>query len=195
MLTEEDGRKFLKYVRDNLTSYLKTGKEIPAPEDLKSKFSEKQGAFVTYKKKGKGDLALRGCIGIVLPYYPLFDTIKKMSITAATDDPRFPAIKESELENLVIEISVLSVPKLIEVNSAEEYLNKIKIGVDGLIVKKGPYSGLLLPRVPIEQTPVWDVKTFLDYTCIKAGLPRNAWKDIKSTKIESFQAQVFNEEH
>ncbi len=194
-LTEEHGKMLLKYVRENLTSYIKTKNQIPVPEEFKTLFAEKQGAFVTYKKKNKVELDLRGCIGIVLPYYPLFETIKKMSISAAVEDPRFPPIKESELDKIVIEISVLSVPEQIIVNSPEEYLSKITIGVDGLIVKKGSHSGLLLPQVPIEQNPVWDVKTFLEHTCMKAWLPKDAWKDIKNTRIEKFSAQIFNEEH
>jgi uncharacterized protein (TIGR00296 family) len=118
-----------------------------------------------------------------------------MSITAAVEDTRFNPISEKELDSIVIEISVLSVPELIVVSNSDDYFSKIEIGKDGLIVKSGSRSGLLLPQVPIEQEPVWDIKTFLEHTCLKAWLPKDAWKNVKETKIEKFQAQIFNEAH
>ena len=91
---------------------------------------------------------------------------------------------------IIIEITVLTKPKIIEVNKPKEYPNHIKVGRDGLIVEQGAHSGLLLPQVPIEQD--WDEKEFLSNTCIKAWLPPDAWLD-ESTKIYKFRGQIFTE--
>ena len=97
------------------------------------------------------------------------------------------------MDNIVIELSILTPPKLIEVNDPKEYLHKIVIGRDGLIAERGMRRGLLLPQVPIDHDRNWDVETFLSHTCSKAWLDNNAWKEI-STKIYSFQAILFEEE-
>ncbi len=191
-LKNEDGKKLIAYARKNLIHYLKTDQPLPIPPEMRQKYNEKRGAFVTYKKRSQFDKSLRGCIGYVLPYLPLIETIQKVSISAAVEDPRFPRVKQSEVEKLEIEISVLTVPEVIEVEDPKDYPKKIKIGKDGLIISKGGKQGLLLPQVPIEQDPVWDAKTFLRHTCQKAWLPANAWKD-KKTTIKKFQAQIFNE--
>ena len=110
--------------------------------------------------------------------------------TSATHDPRFPPLSKDELENIIIEVTILSPPEKIDVENPEEYLKKIQIGRDGLIVEQGFYKGLLLPQVPVEQG--WDKEEFLSHTCMKAGLLPDAWFD-KSTKISRFSGQVFTE--
>ena len=97
-----------------------------------------------------------------------------------------------DMEHIVIELSILTPPRLIEVNEPKEYLNKIKIGRDGLIAERGGRRGLLLPQVPVDHDRNWDVETFLHHTCNKAWLPDDSWKD-KNTKIYSFQAILFEE--
>ncbi len=97
------------------------------------------------------------------------------------------------MDNITIEISILTPPKLIEVSTPNEYFEKIVIGRDGLIAERGMRRGLLLPQVPIDHDRNWDVETFLNHTCSKAWLPSDAWEDIKGTKIFSFQAIVFEE--
>jgi len=144
-------------------------------------FKEKQGCFVTIKKNGE----LRGCIGFPMPVISLNEAIFQAARAAAFEDPRFPPLQESELKEIKIEVSILTVPKQIE----PPYEEKIEIGKDGLIVKNKS-SGLLLPQVPVEWK--WDKKEFLEHCCEKAGLSKDAYKD-KGTIVETFQAEIFEE--
>jgi len=143
-------------------------------------FYEKRGAFVTLHN----DAALRGCIGFVLPYKPLVDTVREMAVAAATRDPRFPPVESQELPRLHIEISVLS--PLREIMDVDEII----VGEHGIYIQNGYNSGLLLPQVADEYN--WDRQTFLEQTCRKAGLSESAWQDEK-TVIKIFSAQVFGE--
>jgi uncharacterized protein len=190
----ENGTNLIRFARENITNFLETGKRINIPDNLKEKFKEKGGAFVTLNKmSGSGDTSLRGCIGIIMPHYPLIETVHNISISSAMEDPRFPEVKISEMEKIIIEISILSVPEKIIVKDPQEYLNKIVIGRDGLIVTRGRNRGLLLPQVPIDHDRNWDPKTFLEHTCQKAWLKQDAWKDIEKVTIESFTATIFEE--
>ena len=141
---------------------------------------EKRGAFVTLHKHGK----LRGCIGYIEAVKPLVETIEEMAKAAAFSDWRFTPVTASEVPQLEIEISVLS-PITPVADPAS-----IVVGTHGLIVTRGSNRGLLLPQVPTEWG--WDRETFLAQTCVKAGLPENAWKE-KGTTIECFSADVFSE--
>ena len=185
MLSKEEGEKAVKFAREVIESYVR-GKELK-DEELGEKFREKSGAFVTILTYPDRDL--RGCIGIPEPIYDLKTSIVE-SARSATRDPRFPPLKESELPKVIIEVTILTPPRLVEVKNPREYLEKIKVGRDGLIAEKGFYRGLLLPQVPVEWG--WDVEEFLSQTCIKAGLPPDAWID-EDTKIYSFQGQIFAE--
>ncbi|MFW9825968.1 MAG: TIGR00296 family protein, partial [Candidatus Thorarchaeota archaeon] len=98
-----------------------------------------------------------------------------------------------EMDNIVIELSILTPPELIQVNKPSEYLDRIVIGRDGLIAERGMRRGLLLPQVPVDHDRNWDVETFLSHTCQKAWLKGDSWKDL-TTKIYSFQAILFEEE-
>jgi uncharacterized protein (TIGR00296 family) len=193
-LTLSDGTSLIQFARKNLETYLATGSRLEISSDLATKYHEKSGAFVTLNRISKDqEHELRGCIGMILPYKPLIETIYDMSISAAVEDPRFPEVKLKELDNILIEISILSVPKKIIVSSSDEYQKKIVIGRDGLIVTRGYARGLLLPQVPIEHDRNWNVTTFLEHTCQKAGLSASAWQDIKNTTIENFTATIFEE--
>ncbi len=136
------------------------------------------GAFVTLKKEGR----LRGCIGFTEPVRPLYKTVILAAVYAATQDHRFPPVAESELDSLEIEISVLSPARKISDPG------RIEVGVHGLIISRGEHTGLLLPQVPVENH--WDRQTFLQQACLKAGLPRDAWKS--GAEIRVFEAQVFH---
>ncbi|MBL7135841.1 MAG: AmmeMemoRadiSam system protein B [Candidatus Marinimicrobia bacterium] len=151
----------------------------PKPKNILDKFKEKRGAFVTLEKHDQ----LRGCIGYILPVYPLYETVIEVATSAALKDPRFPPVSESELDDITVEVSVLTVPKVITDPKV------IEVGKHGIIIKRGFYQGLLLPQVATEYG--WDRETFLEHTCNKAGLPKDAWKD-KDTEIKIFSAQVFN---
>ncbi len=188
----EDGKLLLRFARENIENFLKNNKRILVPEDIKQKFSDKYGAFVTLNRLDIKDHHLRGCIGYIEPIYSLYDVIHRVSVSSATEDPRFPSVTYEEMDNLIIELSILTPPKLIEVKDHKEYLEKIIIGTDGLIAEKGTRRGLLLPQVPVDHDRNWSVEEFLNHTCQKAWLDSDAWKDEK-TKIFSFQAILFEE--
>ena len=188
----EEGKILINFARENIEHYLKYSKRIGVPEEIKQKFANKYGAFVTLNQFNIGGNPLRGCIGYIEPTYSLYDVIHKVSISSAIEDPRFPSVTLEQMDNIVIEISILTPPKLIEVNDPNEYLEKIVIGRDGLIAEKEWQRGLLLPQVPVDHKRDWDVKTFLSHTCQKAWLPEDAWEDL-DTKIYSFQAILFEE--
>ncbi len=117
-----------------------------------------------------------------------------MSISAAVEDPRFPQVKSTEMDNIQIEISVLSVPQKIEVETPEEYLDKIVIGRDGLIISGRGRRGLLLPQVPVEHDRNWDVLMFLNIPVKKSSYPPDAWQDLENITLENFTATIFEEE-
>ncbi len=188
----DDGKQLIKFARENIEYYLVNNRRIPIPDEIKNKFSDKYGAFVTLNRYNVSGNPLRGCIGYIEPTYPLYDVIHKVSISSALEDPRFPSVTIEEMEIIVIELSILTPPELIKVDDNKEYLNKIVIGRDGLIAERGMRRGLLLPQVPVEHGRNWDVQTFLSHTCNKAWLPDDAWKE-KNTKIYSFQAILFEE--
>ena len=154
------------------------GKGTAFPEPPTPKLEEKLGAFVTLKKGQR----LRGCIGNIIGEGPLWKTIIKMAAQAAFNDPRFPPLKQEELDLVSLEISILS-PLLILSDP-----DKIKPGRDGLLIRRNGATGLLLPQVATEWG--WDRETFLGQTCRKAGLPQNCWKE-PDTEIYWFQAVVF----
>ncbi len=190
----EDGKTLINFARDNIENFLRDSRRIIVPEVIKQKFSDKYGAFVTLNKANYEGNPLRGCIGYIEATYSLYDAIHKVSVSSATEDPRFPSVTLDEMDEIIIELSILTPPKVIEVNDPNEYLEKIVIGRDGLIAQQGEWRrGLLLPQVPVDQDRNWDVKTFLDHTCLKTGLPMNAWQDIERVKISSFQAILFEE--
>ncbi len=188
----EDGRMLIEFARENIEFFLKNNRVIPVPDYIKENFNDKYGAFVTLNKHAVSGNPLRGCIGYIEPKYSLYDVIHKVSISSAIEDPRFPSVTLEEMDNIVIELSVLTPPELIIVSTPKEYRDKIVIGRDGLIAEKGWRRGLLLPQVPVDHNRNWDVDTFLNHTCQKAMLPANAWKDL-DTKIYSFQAILFEE--
>jgi len=185
MVSLNDGKKAVIYARKVVEEYVKN-KIIPL-SDLKGFFIEKHGAFVTIHTHPIHDL--RGCIGIPLPIMPLKDAIAE-GAKSATHDPRFPPIDTKELDKIIIEVTILSKPEKISVQRPQDYLSKIEIGRDGLIVERGLYKGLLLPQVSVEQG--WNKEEFLSHTCMKAGLMPDAWFD-KSTMIYRFSGQVFTE--
>lgn len=181
----------LRLSREAIEAFAKTKKAIPIPEKYPKELKEKRGVFVSLHKKTEGYKELRGCIGFPTAEKPLIEGIIDASVSASRD-PRFPSLKEEELKDVFIEISILSEPKLIEVKSSKEYLNKIKIGKDGLIISRSPFAGLLLPQVPLEFDPPWTVEDFLNNLCIKAALPIESWK-YPSVRIYKFQAEVIKE--
>ncbi len=175
-LTEADKQTLLNVARATIEAKLK-GIELPERADLPEILKEKRGAFVTLKKRGR----LRGCIGYIEARKPLYRTIEEMASAAAFNDPRFSPLKREELQDVTIEISVLS--PLEEIRDIRE----IEVGRHGLYIVKEGRSGLLLPQVAVEYG--WDSMTFLRETCHKAELPSDAWRD-ESTRIFIFSADI-----
>lgn len=191
-MTLEEGRFLVRLARRAIEAYVKEKVKVDVPEDTPAKLLEKSGVFVTLNTISKArDKRLRGCIGLPLPYLPLAQAVIESAISAATADPRFPPVKPDELNSIVVEVTVLTPPALIEVKDPREYPSRIKVGKDGLIVERGPYKGLLLPQVPVDWN--WNEEEFLSECCIKAGLPPDSWCD-KKTKIYNFQGIIYEEE-
>jgi hypothetical protein len=190
--TVKDGAELVKFARENIIYYLQNNRKMNISKELREKYADKYGAFVTLMKEKGGEDVLRGCIGYVPPMFPLFKAVSDVSLSAALEDPRFPRVGLEEMDKIRVEVSILTPPQKVEISSPDEYLEKIVIGRDGLIAKRGFREGLLLPQVPIEDGRNWDVTTFLEHTCMKAGMNRDAWQELK-TEISSFQAIVFEE--
>jgi uncharacterized protein (TIGR00296 family) len=190
-LSLEEGKFLIQLARNAVKTYLETGKTVKAPEETPKKLFERCGVFVTLNSLKNGEKNLRGCIGYPYPTSPLVEAVIDSALNAATRDPRFYPLSSTELGTVVFEVSVLTPPEAVEVENPKEYLAKIKVGEDGLIVEKGAYKGLLLPQVPVEWE--WCEEEFLCQCCVKAGLPRDSWLT-KGAKIYRFQAIIFEEE-
>lgn len=178
-LSRDDKIFLLSLARTTIESEF-TGTEAAVPAPSSPLMSERRGAFVTLTRKGQ----LRGCIGYIEAVKPLVETIREMAVAAAFKDWRFPPLREAELDDISIEISVLSPIRRINDPSA------VEVGTHGLIITRGANRGLLLPQVAIEWN--WDRQTFLRQTCVKAGLPEDAWMK-EGTTIEVFSADIFSE--
>ena len=140
--------------------------------------AEPRGAFTSLYLHGE----LRGCVGYVLPVGPVYRTVAETARAAAFEDTRFYPVTLNEAPDLQIELSILSVPRAIAAEAVE-------VGRHGLLISMAGHRGLLLPQVPVEHH--WDRVTFLQQTCQKAGLPRDAWQH--GATIEAFTAEVFGE--
>ena len=187
MLSPEQGKKLVKLARQAISSHIDK-ESIDFKENIKKEFSMLRGVFVTLEEEG----LLRGCIGIVEAVYPLYQAVANAAVSAAFSDPRFTSLSKEELDKITISVSVLTSPEMIKVDEADDYLKKIEVGKDGLLVKGEFNSGLLLPIVAVEQK--WDSLVFLEQTCVKAGLAADSWKEVDVCKVYKFQSEVFSEE-
>ena len=175
MLTDEDKAKLKQIARDAIGAQLEGTKFTPPADE---RLSIKRGLFVTITIDG----ALRGCIGRIKGDQPLHEMVTEMARAAAFEDPRFPELTQPEFERLDVEISVLSPLERVRDFST------IEVGRHGLMIKLDFNSGLLLPQVATEYG--WDRTEFLEQTCLKAGLPKNSYRD-KFAEVYSFTADVF----
>ena len=153
------------------------------PKDIPKWAKERRGVFVTITENGK----LRGCIGFILPIYPLWKGTILAAREAAYNDPRFQPLNKNEIDKIKMEVSILTEPKKLN-GDPEDFPNKIKIGRDGLIISNGQFSGVLLPQVAVELN--LSPAEFLDETCVKAGLPIGCWK---YSKVYTFQTEIISE--
>jgi AmmeMemoRadiSam system protein A len=177
-LDDEEKKILIATAREAIAAHLLARKpKFPAPT---SALEVPCGVFVTLHKKG----SLRGCIGNVIGTRPLIETVEDVAVSSAFRDPRFPPLERREYSEVDLEISVLSPLHRIE------NIDEIQVGVNGIMMRRGYSSGLLLPQVATEYG--WNRETFLTHTCYKAGLSGDAWKK-KDTEIEIFSAIVFGE--
>lgn len=176
---DELRKECLYLARKTVNSWVRGQGEPVGYDPVDPEMGEPYGAFVTLNHRGR----LRGCIGYIQAVKPLWETIADCAVSACSRDHRFPPVRPEELQGIEIDISILS--PLQTVQNEEE----IVVGVHGLIISKGGRRGLLLPQVPVEQG--WDRALFLQHTCMKAGLPADAWRS--GAVMEVFSADVFSE--
>ena len=171
--------ELLKIARQAVVAVVTNQAYVPEkPEN--HELLKKAGAFVTLHEKGE----LRGCIGYIEAILPVYATVAETAAKAAVSDPRFEPVSEGELKNIEVEVSVLS--SLVKVKNIEE----VVVGKHGVLIENGFYRGLLLPQVATENN--WDKEEFLRYTCMKAGLERDCYKN-PHTRVYVFTADVFSE--
>ena len=177
MLTAEQRRHLLELARTSVHAQVRGGAPIrPEPMPL----PEASGVFVTLKQHGD----LRGCLGTLQNRAGLAGEVIRCAADSASEDPRFPPVTPEELPGLSLEISVLG--PLEEIDPRRD---AFAIGEHGLVVEQGPRRGLLLPQVATERG--WDGEQFLSQTCVKAGLPPDAWR--RGARVFRFAAEVFGD--
>jgi len=181
-LTDSDKKKLLSIARCAMETAAGAAGTHPAEihESDSDILNTQAGAFVSLHKGGR----LRGCIGRFEADGPLADTVADMAVAASKNDPRFSSVTPDEMDDIDIEISVLSPLRRIS------DVSEIEVGVHGLYIIRGMRRGTLLPQVATERG--WDRETFLGETCIKAGLKRDDWRD-EDTEIYVYDAVVFGE--
>lgn len=179
-LNAKEQATLLAIARKSIESWVHSGTAYIEPREEKV-LNQRRGCFVTIKQNG----ALRGCIGNFQSELPLFREVAEIAAASASKDPRFYPMQEADLDNFNLEISVLS--PLQKIEDVEE----IEVGRHGIYIEKGFYRGVLLPQVATEHG--WDRETFLKQTCLKAGLPTDAWK-AEDAEIYIFSADIFSED-
>jgi AmmeMemoRadiSam system protein A len=178
-LNAADQGLLFRVARESIKAHLK-GEKAVLPQVTSPVLLQPSGVFVTLHRQG----SLRGCIGYLEARKPLLAAVQEMAVAAAFGDPRFPPLREEELADLDLEISVLS--PMHQIKNIEE----IQVGRDGIYMERGSCRGLLLPQVATEYG--WDRLTFLKQTCSKACLPQDAWGD-PATRIFIFSAKILHE--
>ena len=172
----EERTQLLQLAHESIVSALEDRKLSLTPPT--AHLAELRGAFTSLYFQGR----LRGCVGYVLPVSSVYQAVADTARAAAFEDTRFCPVKLEEARNLEIELSILSRPQPIAPEA-------VVIGRDGLLIGMSGCRGLLLPQVAVEHS--WDRETFLEQTCQKAGLPRDAWR--KGASVEAFTAEVFGD--
>ncbi len=179
LLDNELGHKLLEGAHNAIDASLTNSDPLPETVD-DPELNQTVGCFVTIHKDGQ----LRGCIGNFVSEQPLHLEVAQMAVAAATADPRFYAMDQNDVGNYSLDISVLS-----PLNKIED-ITQVEVGVHGIYLEKDYSRGVLLPQVASEQG--WDRQTFIEQTCVKAGLSTDAWKSSRTT-IYTFTAQVISD--
>ena len=187
-ITVQEGKELVKLARTSVESFVKNRKLVTSIDHNR----KKSGVFVTiyHLNEQNKQKNLRGCMGYVLPSKNIHDSVIDAAINAATQDPRFIAIREKELDEVIFEVSILTKPIRILVEDANLSLRKIVIGRDGLMLESRYGSGLFLPQVPVEQK--WDIREYLTNLCYKAGAPSDAWL-LSDSNLYTFRSNIFRE--
>jgi AmmeMemoRadiSam system protein A len=178
-LSPTERAALLGIARGSILAHLGLARAPELPEA--GPLSEPRGAFVTVRVRGE----LRGCVGTIQPAGSLAKTVAAMAVAAASEDPRFPRIAAEEIAEIDLSVSALDRPRPLTDG------REVRLGVAGLLVRRGWHRGALLPRSAVEHG--WDAEAFLKHACLKAGLPARAWEE-PETEVESFEADEFGEE-
>ncbi len=190
--TEKQGQLLVKLARNTILKEL-AGKSTNTKADTSilafqdERFQAHCGTFVTLKIKGQ----LRGCIGNLTPEGSVLEGVKRNAVNAAFHDPRFSSISAAELDRTQIEVSILTEPLPLAYRDSQDLIQKLRVNVDGVIIRKGHASATFLPQV-WEQLP--RPEDFLNHLCMKAGLPADAWKH-SELEVLTYQVQYFEEKH
>lgn len=184
-LSDREREALLKLARSAITSALDRSAKLKKPDDLTPVMTEKRGCFVSLHKSKM----LRGCIGIIEPEKPLVAAVEENARHAAFRDPRFAPLQFDELDQVDIEISVLGVPQPLNFKGPEDLKAKLKPGIHGVILSRGPRKATFLPQV-WGQLP--SPEAFLEHLCLKASLKKDDWKD-EQTRIEVYEVEYFSE--
>lgn len=188
-LTEEQGQILVRLARTTIAARLGLpdviSKKIPANELADPTFQEQHGTFVTLKIRNQ----LRGCMGCLTPSETILEGIRRNAINAAFNDPRFPPLTGTELEQAEIEVSILTNPQDLEYSDGKDLLTKLRPNIDGAIISKDMARATFLPQV-WEQLP--RTEDFLTHLCRKAGLSPDAWKE-GEMDVSIYQVQYFHE--
>jgi len=190
--TEKQGQLLVELARETILQKL-TGKSTRSEPDTQVHalngdiFQAHCGTFVTLKIQGQ----LRGCIGNLTATESVLEGVKRNAVNAAFQDPRFASLSAAELDRTEIEVSILTIPQPLAYRDTQDLIQKLRINVDGVIVRKGHASATFLPQV-WEQLP--RPEDFLTQLCQKAGLSPDAWKR-SELEILTYQVQYFEEAH
>ncbi|HUO43210.1 MAG TPA: TIGR00296 family protein [Methylomirabilota bacterium] len=185
-LSLDEGQLLVRLARQAIIAHL-GNKTIERPH-ISEALKRKSGVFVTLNKPRPREL--RGCIGFPYPNLPLLDATIRAAISSATEDPRFEPVPLGELQNIVLEVTVLTPPETLRFDDRRKLPALITVGRHGLIVEGHGASGLLLPQVAVEWN--WDSTDFLSNCCIKAGLPPDCWL-LDGTTVKVFEGEIFEE--
>ncbi len=182
---EEQGRILLDLARKTIAFRLGRG-EAPGSESGYADLQQHQATFVTLKKKGQ----LRGCIGNLEPVGTLWESVRDNALNAAFHDYRFAPLSTEELDQIHIDISILSPAVVLDYTDAVDLLTKLRPGRDGVVLRSGAKAATFLPQV-WQQLP--GAEDFLSHLCLKAGLDKSAWRH-KHPEIRIYHVQSFAEE-
>lgn len=177
----------LQLARRTLVNHV-TRKPLPEAEEgqLTPHLKEIRACFVTLNRV---DTGLRGCMGYIVPELPLHRCVIDRAVAAASEDPRFSPVRPEELDQIELEVSVLSVPQKLAFDGAQDLLKKLRPGVDGVVLKTRYGGATFLPQV-WEQLPVSE--EFLGHLCRKHGAPQECWRE-NGIEVLTYQASVFKE--